>query len=334
MSLVPSFKLFKRLRSLYNFRRRYAADKAVDLSRIDEFRNDAFPSHEPDCWLDRPDAAALINDRLRAGEIDTIQAEACRYWVENGYLVLPGLIDHASLDATWLAYEEALSAGLFGDRRYVNEAKTLDDRTLDPHLKVPSIRDLQRHPAVLKWTDLLLGRETVPFQTIMGHAGSQQAAHSDSIHMTTYPLGYLVANWIAFEDISENSGPLEYYPGSHKLPYLLSAEVGIRKHEFKEKGYSVYSERYEPAIRELCEEAGHKKEVFLAKKGDVLFWHANLVHGGSRRVDPDVSRKALVCHFFAKGAVTYHDLSGNLSRLHKNGVYAPVQVDPNFGTVG
>lgn len=75
-------------------------------------------------------------------------------------------------------------------------------RQLDPHLKVPAVRALRHHPAILAWTDLLFDRRTVPFQTIMGHAGSQQRAHSDSIHMTTYPLGFLVATWLAFEDIA------------------------------------------------------------------------------------------------------------------------------------
>ncbi len=66
---------------------------------------------------------------------------------------------------------------------------------------------------------------------------------------------------------------------------------------------------------------------FLAKAGDVLFWHANLIHGGSPRKDLRLSRKALVCHYFAEGVVTYHDLSGNPSRLHRNGMYAPPVVD-------
>ena len=51
----------------------------------------------------------------------------------------------------------------------------------------------------------------------MSHKGSQQGAHSDSIHMTTYPIGYLSAAWIAFEDIHPDSGPQLFYPGSHRL---------------------------------------------------------------------------------------------------------------------
>jgi Phytanoyl-CoA dioxygenase (PhyH) len=329
--IVEVAMILKQIKSVINGRRNrrryrdfYELGEIVDLEGIGEFRNEAFPQGEPTCWLDRPDAEATIEGRLRHGEINAHQADAYRFWIKNGFLIIPGLIDHETLDRTWSSYEKALASGDLGDVNYVNETRTLIDRKLDPHLKVPAIRELQWHAAFLAWTDLLFGRKTIPFQTIMGHAGSQQAAHSDSIHMTTYPLGYLIANWTAFEDITADSGPLEYYPGSHRLPYLLSADVGIAPREFKKVGYGLYSERYEPVIRRLCEDAGLKKQTFLAKKGDVLFWHANLVHGGSLRTNPNASRKALVCHYFAEGVVTYHDLSGNPSRLHSAGMYAPV----------
>lgn len=306
------------------FRRRYLAPAPVDFAGFGELRNEAFPRVAPSCWLDRPDAAQEIDRRLKKGRLTTVQADACRFWIQNGFLILPGLIEGHMLDATWTAYEDALDQGTFGAPRYANHSTSMRERELDPHFKIPEVRALQHHPAVLAWTDLIFDRKTVPFQTIMGHAGSEQSAHSDSIHMTTYPLGYLVATWLAFEDIGADSGPLEYYPGSHRLPYLLSAEVGIAPNEFKTKGYVVYHQNYEPMIEKACVDAGLKKEVFLAKKGDVLFWHANLVHGGSRRSNTARSRKALVCHYFAEHVVTYHDLSGNASRLHKDGLYAPL----------
>ena len=302
------------------FRRFYDAETPVDLGGLRQFRGEAFPRHGPACWLDRPDAADRVAARLAEGDITAAQAEACRSWIADGYLVVPSLIDGATLDAAWADYVAAIDGKRLGEPRALNAAGTLRDRTLDPHRRVPSIAALQRHPAMLAWTDLLFGRPTIPFQTIMGHAGSQQAAHSDSIHMTTYPLGCLIASWLAFEDIHPDSGPLEYQPGSHRLPYLLSADVGIAAREYKRKGGSVYAERYEPAIRESS--AAFPKRTFLARKGDALFWHANLVHGGSARADPDRSRKALVCHYFAAGAVTYHDLSGDKTRLHRKGMYA------------
>ena len=62
------------------------------------------------------------------------------------------------------------------------------------------------------------------------------------------------------------------------------------------------------------EEHGIEPHYFHAKKGDVLIWHANLIHGGSMRRNIQLSRKALVCHFFVKGAFVYHDLSATTSR--------------------
>ena len=157
-------------------------------------------------------------------------------------------------------------------------------------------------------------REPKPLQTIMAHKGSQQGAHSDSIHMTTYPIGYLSAAWIAFEDIHPDSGPLVFYPGSHRLPYVFSKDVGISEADFKKHGYSSYSEKYEPYIRRLVEERRIEPHYFHAKRGDVLIWHANLIHGGSMRRNIQLSRKSLVCHFFVKGAFVYHDLAASRSK--------------------
>ncbi|MEP6715908.1 MAG: phytanoyl-CoA dioxygenase family protein [Terriglobia bacterium] len=116
------------------------------------------------------------------------------------------------------------------------------------------------------------------------------------------------------EDIHPESGPLVYYPGSHRLPYLFSSDVGITEEDFKREGYAPYHEKYEPRIRELVESHGIEPHYFHAKKGDVLIWHANLVHGGSPRKDIARSRRAVVCHYFAKSAFVYHDLAAARSR--------------------
>jgi hypothetical protein len=317
------FDKLRRFQKHAAFRKHYFADTPVDFVDFGEFRREKFPNSGPACWLDRPDAFYLVEQRLAAGEISDADAEICRKWIIDGYWIAKKLISESTLDQTWASYQKALESGLLGSVT-LSAGGVLPDRKLDPHKSVPDINKLLHHAAVMHITDLLLGRKTMPFQTIMGHAGSQQSAHSDAIHMTTYPLGYLIANWIAFENVHPESGPVEYFPKSHRLPYLLSAECGIQEWEFKTVGASAYSERYEPAVRDYCAKYGFEKHVFLAEKGDVLFWHANLVHGGAPRKNLDYSRRALVCHHFAQGSVTYHDLSGNPSRLHVRGMYKPV----------
>ena len=316
-------------RALARFPRLYIADAPVDLGGVGEFRNDAFPASGPYCWLDRPDALVAIERRAQAGEITAEQAEMCERWTIDGYYIARGLIPREQLDAAFADYEAALAEGrLIAPAERAGRADALPGRVLDPHLHVPSIKALQRDPRILAITDLLFGRKTLPFQTIIGHKGSGQSAHSDLIHMTTYPLGYLAACWIAMEDIHADSGPLEYFPRSHRLlPPLLSGELGIAPMDYKLTKGAVYGERYEPAIRRYVKKLGLVPEVFLAKAGDVLFWHANLLHGGARRKDLTLSRKALVCHYFAEGVVTYHDLSGNPTRLHRKGMLERVELD-------
>src|SRR6266851_7669255 len=260
------------------------ADKRVKVSRLPSFRAEHFPYSGPYPWLDRPDALEQIDNKLRSGAINEEEARQCRYWADNGYIIIENLIEDRVLDAVWNAYERAIHEGKI---RLDAEAAAADDpypgRYLNPHKKSGAYCQVLKHPGLLHWIRLLMEREPKPLQTIMAHKGSQQGVHSDSIHMTTYPLGYLSAAWIAFEDIHPDSGPLVYYPGSHKLPYVFSKDVGISVSEFKQLGYASYHQKYEPHIRELIQTHALNPHYYHAKKGDVLIWHANLLHGGSPR---------------------------------------------------
>ena len=92
---------------------------------------------------------------------------------------------------------------------------------------------------------------------------------------------------------------------------MFAKDVGISEKDFKQRGYAEYHEKYEPRIQEILEESKIEPHYFHANKGDVLIWHANLIQGGSMRRDLELSRKALVCHFFVKGSFAYHDLSAS-----------------------
>ena len=293
------------------FRRRYFADIPVHIDAIGEYRAECFPESGPAPWLDRPDALDQIAQKEKRGELTGSDAEASRKWTRDGYFIAKKLFDDAYLDEVWRAYEKAVGAGTIKlDAEKASDNDPYPGRFLNPHLKVPALDGVLKHDALRHWNELFLGRKIIPFQTITAHKGSQQNEHSDSIHMTTYPLGYLIAAWIAFEDIDQDSGPLVYYPGSHALPYVFSCNLGIPSGKYRWEGGKVYNETYEPAIQQII--AGKKltPAYFMAKKGDVLFWHANLIHGGSMRKNILLSRKSVVCHYFGNGAVCYHDLIG------------------------
>jgi hypothetical protein len=295
--------------------RRSFAEQPVNTSRLPAFRAEHFPYAGPFPWLDLNDAAEQIETRLRNKQLSERDAELCRCWAANGYVILPGLVDPHTLDAVWAAYEKAIQTGrLQLQPESAGEQDPYPGRYLNPHKKLGAFCRILKHVELLRVIRLFMEREPKPLQTIASHKGSQQGLHSDSIHMTTYPLGYLTAAWIAFEDIHPDCGPLVYYPGSHRLPYVFSKDVGIGKDDLKNLGYATYKERYEPCVRQLVKEHGLEAHYFHAKKGDVLIWHANLIHGGSPRKNLELSRRSAVCHFFVKNAFVYHDLAAAKSR--------------------
>jgi phytanoyl-CoA dioxygenase PhyH len=195
--------------------RRMFADQPVQVSKLPSFRAEHFPYSGPYPWLDQPDASERIDQKLRAGALTAEEARQCRYWAANGYIILERLFPDEVLDDVWAAYEVAVHSGkiqLPSDP--AGEGDPYPGRYLNPHKKAARFCRILKHPGLLHWIRVLMERDPKPLQTIASHKGSQQGIHSDSIHMTTYPLGYLSAAWIALEDIDPDSGPLASIPAA------------------------------------------------------------------------------------------------------------------------
>lgn len=255
-------------------------------------------------WLDSSFANLLIVKKILFHKISLIDAKLAYHWGKNGYLILEEFFNANQLDRVWSEYENELT----NSDRQIKLKNNLPERQLNPHLFSQSIYKLMDNKKLLSMINFLSGTSNIPFQSISSHRGSEQKAHSDAIHMTTNPLGGLIAVWIAFEDIRGDCGPLEFYPRSHKLPYILSKDIGIDPRDFDQFGYRDYTEIYEPNIEKIIKKNKLKKSTFFAKKGDVLFWHHNLLHGGSKITNPSSTRKSLVFHYFSNDVDCYHDL--------------------------
>jgi len=251
-------------------------------------------------WLDRPNAAEAL---AKADTSDFTDAVAAKLpgWVEDGFLVLDGFFDSGRIDGINAELERLLDDGTI-DYHYRGS------RIVDAFKRSDSVRGALTDPTLMKLLEFLLGRSISLFQSINFFEGSGQRAHSDTFHMTTEPIGYLIAIWVALEDVAPDSGPVFYYPGSHRLPYLMSEDLGSDGDSrlFLAEGKQ---ELYEDRIDEELAESGIERVDFLAGKGDVLIWHANLLHGGSPIGRPGATRRSLVAHYFANGVLCYHEVT-------------------------
>ena len=173
--------------------------------------------------------------------------------------------------------------------------------------KIPILKNIASDGRLIELLSSLLSDHAKLFQSINFITGSEQETHSDSIHMTTFPLGGLLGVWVALEDIALDNGPLHYYPGSHKLPYYLNKDYDNEGNFFLigNKNYTAY----EKMIKEKIEEFPLNKKVFTAKAGDMLIWHANLFHGGEKHLNKQKTRKSVVFHYYAENSICYHEIT-------------------------
>lgn len=257
-------------------------------------------------WLDNKDIPADFENKLKTQNFSEPQQLAIRNWKEKGYMIFDKYFSDTQV--------ESINKEI--DRLLADKESNINDfnKIMFANKQSELIKGITMDKRINEILSFILGKEVIPFQTINFITGSEQRTHSDSIHMTTYPLGYLIAIWVALEDIGLEQGPLSYYPGSHTMDYVLNEDYDKGGNAIKigdDKHYSAYEDK----IAEVAKQSGISKQIFTAKKGDVLVWHANLLHGGEPIANPTSTRKSMVLHYFAKDVIKYHEISERPANL-------------------
>lgn len=171
-----------------------------------------------------------------------------------------------------------------------------------------AIENIAAHASVIKLLSCLYGRRAFPFQTLNLAYGTEQKAFADAYHFNTRPQGFICSVWVALEDVDENAGPLFYYPESHRRPYTDRRDL---------EGARTYAD-YERHVAAIVAAREFKQQQAYLQKGQAVILAANLLHGGSPRLNSALTRCTQVTHYFFEDCA-YH---------------APVrhdEADPNSG---
>jgi ectoine hydroxylase-related dioxygenase (phytanoyl-CoA dioxygenase family) len=184
-----------------------------------------------------------------------------------------------------------------------------EHRVQDAWVVSDNVKAIATAPAVVTVLREAYGREPLPFQTINFRAGSQQRPHSDAMHFNSEPSGFMCGIWLALEDIHEDSGPLVYYPGSHRLDEFTIGDV-------ESATESPEHADYEDFIAALIEREGLEPRYATIRKGEALIWSGNLIHGGAPQTDPARSRWSQVTHYFFEGCRYWKPLASRNGERH------------------
>ena len=284
-----------------------------------------FRSRYGGLWIDRRDAHEILDGRLERGEVTAEEAETLAHYIDHGYVIFPKAVDDEVIDAYLDLFERSWDEA--PPCIFVHVARQLHHMSREYYDEIGKVSclhccfdragELIFPPVVLRFLTLIYERPPVAFQTMTMRKGSEETLHIDTGPLTlTEPMS-MAASWLALEDVRPGSGEFEFVPGSHSVPEYLHPGVS--------KGHKNDMGTYAEVLRKMkadCLERGYTTQRFNAKKGDILIWHADLLHGGAKIEDPLSTRQSLVTHFMPLGVMpTFYDSSEVNALPYPNGGY-------------
>jgi len=257
-------------------------------------------------------ASSYFQNELKYSATDDVSHEQIEHWRNSGYLLLPGFVAedivdriNADIDLAWQDRADYPETVTVDQKIGTSEEQRLALRDTDPSVrKSPyklndlyqesgAIRDAVMSDQIMRVLKPLIGGTPMICNSLSFEYGSQQPHHFDTFYMPPTVRNQMLATWVALEDVHQEAGPLEYFPGSHKIePYR--ALDGSYNMTSDERG------DFDKYIATELDREGLEQQTFCAKKGDVFIWHAHLFHGGSQIIDKTRTRKSVVTHYFCQ----------------------------------
>ena len=250
-------------------------------------------------WVESPFFSEIVQTKKLSDEDKKIAT----IYNENGFVVIPNLIDNDTIDQI---KSDMDSKGYNPNFEMKNQRDQV--RIQDFWMYSESVKSVSCNKKVLEILEMLYDRTPMPFQTLNFKVGSQQRAHSDTIHFSSIPAKYMCGVWVALEDITPDNGAVFYYPKSQNLPEYNFAHF---KNVPTDTSYEDYIE-YENFIEKIVAVSNYEKKPFYAKKGDVLIWSSNIIHGGSKVINEQSTRYSQVTHYYFKDCVYYTPMLSNM----------------------
>jgi phytanoyl-CoA hydroxylase len=264
-------------------------------------------------WVDRSDFQNQLARRIADGEVSPGMASDIRDFERDGYVIFEG----AAPDDDLTRFETAISTafrnghenligqlpGSGANQPVVAGMTRKGTRIVDSFAVLPSALDLLANARLTQFMRAIFDEQPLLFQSISFDMGSGQGMHRDTAYVVVNRPMEMLACWIALEDVRPGSGELQYIAGSHRLPDFQFSDN--RKHwNSQQDGMEAHNKWF----RWILDESDRRQlptRRFMAKRGDILVWHADLAHGGSPITDPELTRKSLVGHYCPVSAEPY-----------------------------
>lgn len=232
-------------------------------------------------------------------EVDAIsEAAAMSAQLESrGYAHLQGVLAEEVCDAICASFDAYVEANREEADSFLL-ATARHSRLTNLHLVSDAARSAIANPRVMAVLDAFFGERAFVATSLFFEQSSEQAVHRDTPFFHTRPNNLFAGIWFALEDVHPDAGPLQYFPGGHRL---VIEPIKVEATEELGSAFAEYTKR----IAATLDANGMEKEIAIIRKGDCFIWHPELPHGGTPILQPGMTRKSMVFHCAPEGETMY-----------------------------
>ena len=234
--------------------------------------------------------AALTNDEILR-------------WMDEGVLIRENVVPHDLIDA----YAERWQR----DHNYGTEEGVWGGYRETGFLHVDELRALLLDSSVTRPLGGLFDTDQYGMGLhlcLTGWKSTTRNWHPDDYLNPAFVNQWYAAVWIALDDIDPDAGPFQYAPGTHAWPVVRQDRLKTYvdalpngKERYGMMDNPSWPRLTEPIVAVACEDEmkAHDQEIvtYVPKKGDLLIWHAALLHRGTIPNNPNLERRVAIAHF-------------------------------------
>ncbi len=251
-------------------------------------------------------------------------------WNSQGVYHYEGLFNVDGLDLEHVLnrycakWKEDNGPFIFDYKTHQLEAKCLGGYNETGYLRSAPLMEICTNLSIAKvWTDLLAGEPAGVHLNLTGWVSTERNWHSDYYLNESCVGDHYGAIWVALDDVHPDSGPFEYYPGSHLWEGVVTKRKIGQAVDLRDPRWPAHSEAVlAPLIEAEAARRGVEKVTYLPKRGDVLFWHGRLYHRGSKANVKNMYRGALIAHY--SGINHRQDMPAAVRHPRHGGFYFPL----------
>ena len=229
--------------------------------------------------------------------------------IEEGYAVIPNAVDAGVCEEALRQVDRLKEAHADIVKKNADEFGHLY-RVVNLHLALDGLkRAFAENQRGLEVCDRFFEESTSLYTSLYYERGSEQDFHRDTPYFSTKPAGKYLGVWLALDDVDDENGPLRVTPGSHMLPPIdvekMAREIfpdPANIPSISMEGWNAYQE----AVQQQVRAQGLSQKNVHVKRGDVIIWHPEMLHGGAPHINKKRSRRSLVMHVTPVGVPVYH----------------------------